>query len=488
MSASINLELHDKQALALATDATEVLFGGAAGGGKSHLMRAAAVVWCAAIPGLQVYLFRRIRDDLLKTHIEGPQGLRVILGPWSVAGLARIVGDEVRFWNGSRIYLCHAKNDEDVYKYLSAEMHVLLIDELTQFTEAMYRFLRNRVRMVGVTLPPQYVGKFPRILASSNPGNIGHLFVKQTFVDNTDTYELRRMPADEGGMLRQFIPAQLEDNPSMTRDDPGYESRLLGLGSEALVKAMRYGDWDIIEGASFDCWNKSRHVIRPFDVPAQWMRFRSMDWGSATPFSVGWWAVASDPHEVTNTLGEKLIIPRGCMVRYREWYGSSKPNVGLKLHAEVVADGIVSREIKGEVSYGVLDPAAFAEDGGKSIADRMAERKAYFRPADNARVARLGAMGGWDQMRARLVGDGDGKPMIVCFSTCLDSIRTIPAMQHDQARPEDMDSNLEDHAADEWRYACMSRPWIKTVKEKRPGRIKDAYERAVRESDGYRTA
>ena len=121
MSASINLELHDKQALALATDATEVLFGGAAGGGKSHQMRAAAVVWCAAIPGLQVYLFRRIRDDLLKTHIEGPQGLRVILGPWSVAGLARIVGDEVRFWNGSRIYLCHAKNDEDVYKYLSAE-------------------------------------------------------------------------------------------------------------------------------------------------------------------------------------------------------------------------------------------------------------------------------------------------------------------------------------------------------------------------------
>ena len=194
-------------------------------------------------------------------------------------------------------------------------------------------------------------------------------------------------------------------------------------------------------------------------MPATWMRFSSMDWGSARP----------------------------CMVRYREWYGSSKPNVGLKLHAEVVADGIVSRKAKGEVSYGVLDPAAFAEDGGKSIADRMAERKVYFRPADNARVARLGAMGGWDQVRARLVGDGDGKPMIVCFSTCLDSIRTIPAMQHDQARPEDMDSNLEDHAADEWRYACMSRPWIKTVKEKRPERVKDAYERAVRESDSYRT-
>ena len=113
-------------------------------------------------------------------------------------------------------------------------------------------------------------------------------------------------------------------------------------------------------------------------------------------------------------------------------------SAALALHAEVVADGIVSRETKGEVSYGVLDPAAFAEDGGKSIADRMAERKVWFRPADNARVARLGAMGGWDQLRARLVGDGNGNPMIVCFSTCLDSIRTIPAMQHDQARPEEI--------------------------------------------------
>jgi len=487
MSPEINLELHDKQALALETNATEVLFGGAAGGGKSHLMRVAALLWCAAIPGLQVYLFRRIREDLIKTHIEGPQGFRALLGPWTLTGFAKIVNDEIRFWNGSRIYLCHCKDPKDVYKYLSAEMHVLLIDELTQFTEEMYRFLRNRVCLVGLTVPAEMAGKFPRILASSNPGNVGHLFVKQTFVDGTDTYELRRMPSDEGGMLRQFIPAQLEDNPSMQQDDPGYENRLLGLGSEALVKAMRYGDWDIVEGAFFDCWNKARHVIRPFEVPAGWMRFRSMDWGSAKPFSVGWWAVASDQHEVTNTIGDKFMIPRGCMVRYREWYGALKPNVGLKLHAEVVADGIVSREAKGETSYSVLDPAAFAEDGGKSIADRMGERKVYFRPADNARVAPVGAMGGWDQMRARLVGDDDGRPMIVCFSTCPDSIRTIPAMQHDQARPEDMDSNLEDHAADEWRYACMSRSWIKTMKEKPPKPVNDAYTRVGQERDDYRT-
>ena len=103
MSACINLELHEKQALALGTDATEVLFGGAAGGGKSHLMRVAALLWCAAIPGLQVYLFRRIREDLIKTHIEGPRGFRALLGPWTLAGIAKIVNDEIRFWNGLRI-------------------------------------------------------------------------------------------------------------------------------------------------------------------------------------------------------------------------------------------------------------------------------------------------------------------------------------------------------------------------------------------------
>ena len=160
-----------------------MLYGGAAGGGKSHLMRVAAIVWCAAIPGLQVYLFRRIRDDLIKNHMEGPKGFRSMLAGWSLCDFVKIVDDEIRFWNGSKIYLCHCKDEKDIYKYQGAEIHVLLVDELTHFTETMYRFLRNRVRMVGVQLPSNYAGKFPRILAGANPGNIGHLWVKATFVD-----------------------------------------------------------------------------------------------------------------------------------------------------------------------------------------------------------------------------------------------------------------------------------------------------------------
>lgn len=444
-------------------------------------MRIAAIVWCSAISGLQVYLFRRVRDDLVKNHMEGPKGFRAMLAGWVNQGWCTIVEDEIRFWNGSKIYLCHCKDEKDIYKYQGAEIHVLLIDELTHFTESMYRFLRNRVRMVGVTIPPQYAKQFPRILCGANPGNIGHLWVKATFVQSGQPMEMQMMPANDGGMLRQYIPARLDDNPSMTEDDPGYEMRLEGLGSASLVKAMRWGDWDVIEGAFFDCWDPRRHVVRPFEIPQDWTRFRSGDWGSAKPFSFGWWAVVGDKFKVPGPDG--IWLPRGCLVRYREWYGMQpgKPNVGLKMHAEAVGKRLLELETDNRlVRSGVLDPAAFSQDGGPSIHERIfagANKRLFFSPADNKRVPGRGALGGWDQMRGRMVGDADGLPMVVCFSTCVDSIRTIPALQHDDTKPEDLDSDMEDHAADEWRYACMSRPWVAAEKPiDRPKQRRDWFE------------
>jgi hypothetical protein len=204
-------------------------------------------------------------------------------------------------------------------------------------------------------------------------------------------------------------------------------------------------------------------------IPEDWTRFRSGDWGSAKPFSFGWWAVVGDKFKTP----DGHWLPRGCLVRYREWYGMQpgKPNTGLKLHADVVGKGIAEREVKDpRLVGGVLDPAAFAEDGGPPLSERLnmeliRAKLVPFRPADNKRVPGRGAMGGWDQMRGRLVGDDDGLPMIVTFSTCVDSIRTIPALQHDPLKPEDLDSDMEDHAGDEWRYACMSRPWIRRKSE-----------------------
>jgi hypothetical protein len=463
---ALQWNLHPKQLLAFESRATETLYGGAAGGGKSFLMRLSAIAWAMAIPGLQVYLFRRTRDDLAKNHMEGPTGFRALLAQFVSDGRCEIVEDEIRLETGARIYLCHCKDEKDIYKYQGAEMHVLLIDELTHFTETMYRFLRNRVRMAGITLPRGYEGCFPRILCGANPGHIGHLWVKQTFIDGRIPYAIERTPKREGGMLRQFIPARLEDNPSLSEDDPGYEDRLEGLGSRELVNAMRWGDWDVMAGAFLDCWSARRHVIDPEPLPPHWPRLRSADWGSASPYSVGWWAVASEPYKTAGG----IWLPRGCLVRYRELYGMQpgRPNVGLKQPAETVGALLWQLERNDpKLAYGVLDPSCFRSDGGPTIAQRLTAGSGgniFFRPADNTRVPGRGAMGGWDQLRARLVGDADGRAMMVVFSTCRDTIRTLPALQHDPARPEDVDTNGEDHAADDIRYACMSRPWAAAPK------------------------
>jgi hypothetical protein len=465
--ADIKLDLHPKQDLALKSRATEVFYGGAAGGGKSHLMRVAAILWCASIPGLQVYLFRRVMDDLFKNHMEGPKGFRGMLEPWVRNGFVQIVGEEIRFWNKSKIFLCHCKDDKDVYKYFGAEIHVLLIDELTHFTDAIYRLLRSRVRMVGIDLPEQFRGCFPRILASSNPGNIGHHFVKKTFIDGAIPYEIRQMPKEDGGMKRQFIRATLDDNPSMAEDDPNYGDKLEGLGSKALVQAIRHGDWDVIEGAFFDNFDRKKHVVRPQILPKHWTRFMSGDPGSAYPFCYGWYAVASEETKFSNEFGERVILPRGGLVKYREYYGAhaTLSNKGLKMTAEAVARKLIEYEPEGEnIAYRVLDPKAWSEDGGRSYQQRMTNatppnRRMIFRKADNSRVPEQGRMAGWDQVRSRLEGDLNFDPMLIFFETCVDTIRTLPALMHDKAKIEDVDTDGEDHAGDETRYACNSRPW-----------------------------
>lgn len=311
---------------------------------------------------------------------------------------------------------------------------------------------------------------------TGNPGGVGHGWVKQRYIDVAPPMTPYR-DADTG-FLRMFVPSRMSDNQILLSADPGYRNRILAAtgGNDALRKAWLEGDWNIVAGAFFDCWRSAKHVVRPFAIPEHWLRFRSGDWGSARPFSFGWWAIASEETQV----GE-IVLPRGAMVRYREWYGMAKNahglpiyNTGLKMVAEEVGAKLIELERSDpKIEYGVLDPAAFARDGGPSIAERIyngSGKKILFRRADNARVSKKGAIGGWDQMRSRLIGEGDGRPMLVIFSTCIDSIRTVPLLQHDNDNIEDVNTDSEDHAADDIRYGCMSRPWTKPSPVENPER------------------
>lgn len=420
----------------------EVFYGGARGGGKTDGVLGDFIEHAGRYAEHAVGLMvRRERTQLIETIERSRQ----IYGP--IGAEFREQDKMWRFPNGARLRFAYLERDADAEAYQGHSYTRVYIEEVGTFPSPDPVLKLMATLRSGAGVPVGF-------RATGNPGGPGHNWVRARYIDPAPLgYKLITDPVS--GLDRVYIPSRVTDNRYLGSD---YVQRLKASGSESLVRAWLEGDWSITEGAYFPEFSAARHIVKPFAIPDGWARFRAMDWGSARPFSVGWYAVASDTMRA-----DDVTIPRGALVRYREWYGSSAPNVGLKLTAEQVAEGIVSRERSDPQMQGVADPAIFAADGGPSIAERMARCGVHFRAADNKRVAGRGQMGGWDALRARLKGDADGNPMLVLFSTCVDAIRTLPALQHDTSRPEDVDTDGEDHAADEIRYACMSRPWIKPV-------------------------
>ncbi len=403
--------------------------------------------------------FRKTREDLKEAMERSAQIYGPIGAKWH---------EQKKWWrfpNGARLKFEYLERDADADNYQGHSYTDVFFEELTHWADPKpVNKLRATLRSAA-GVPCQFH-------ATGNPGGPGHQWVKARYIDPDprgwqiikDEFE-NPFTGEKVSKSRIFIPSKLVDNRFLGSE---YVANLYQSGSKELVRAWLEGDWSVIEGAFFDCWSNEQHVVRPFTIPNDWLRFRSSDWGSAAPFSVGWWAVVGDEYALEG--GKRL--PRGALVRYREWYGASAPNVGLKLTAEEVARGIKAKEAGDKIAFGVLDPAAFAVDGGPSIAERMLKEGVSFRPADNKRVSQRGAMGGWDQMRARMKGGEDGRPMLYVFDTCKDFIRTVPALQHDPDKPEDLDTDAEDHVADEARYACMSRPWMPRQQEdKTPDRL-----------------
>lgn len=396
--------------------------------------------------------------------------------------LGAVWQDQKKTWtfpNGGRLRFRPLERTQDAEKYQGQNITDACVEEAGNYPDPAPIDRLNGVLRSAKGVPTQ-------LIMTGNPGGAGQQWIKARYIDpHPQGFKVLTRKLPNGKEHRfVFIPSLLQNNQRLTSADPDYVNRLYLVGSRKLVDAWLRGDWSAVEGAYFEEWSRD-HVIEPFDIPDHWMKMISGDWGSAKPFSFGWWAVASEDY-----LSPSGWIPKGAMVRYQEWYGVKRnesgeiePNVGVKLTAEEVGRGLSERGC--DVDRSVLDPAAFAEDGGPSIAERIRQAGGpFFQRADNKRVARNGAMGGWDQLRSRLKGEDFGepmgeRPMIFTFNTCKDSIRTIPALQHDSTRPEDLDSDMEDHAADEWRYGCMARPYVKGKPEKPEQRPRDAFERAL---------
>lgn len=446
----------------------EVFFGGARGGGKTD-----------GVLGKYGIKERRYRDafNAIFFRHELPMLDDAIARSQEIYGpLGGQYNEQKKQWrmpNGGRVRFRPLESIKDAQKYQGQNLTDVCIEEVGNFPDQnVIQRLHGAIRSAK--------GVPTQMILTGNPGGPGQHWIKERYIDPAPTgLTIIKQKLKSGRFKsRIYIPSRIKDNRILLQNDPEYVDGLYLVGSDQLVKAWLEGDFTAVEGAYFDCWSQAV-VLRPIELPNHWTRFRSFDWGSAKPFSVGWWAVASEDFNTPQGL-----VPKNSLVRYREWYGKSGTNKGLKLTAEEVAQGITEREAE-QINYSVADPAIFAEDGGPSIAKRMSMEGIHFKAADNKRVSRRGAMGGWDQLRSRLKGI-DGRPLIYCFDTCVDSIRTIPSLQHDVLRPEDLDTHSEDHAADEWRYAAMSKPFV-TEQAKPQDRMSD-YDFGEDETENWRTA
>ena len=447
---TIDYKPQPRQRLLHTCPANEILYGGAAGPGKSHALRFEALLMCLRIPGLRAFLFRRTLAELERNHITPA----LAAFPKRI-GVFRAGKSRFDFVNGSSLTFCGCQRETDVFRYQGAEFHLLLIDELTHFTELQYDYLRGRLRCA-LDIPPPYRHKIPGIVCASNPGGVGHAFVKARFVDFAPPLTPKRAPQNEGGMLRCYIPGRLEDNRILLARDPGYAARLDAL-PEPYRSAYRDGDWDVFLGQAF-AFSRSLHVIRPRPVPDQAPLFMTFDWGYGAPFSVGWWWVDAD----------------GRLYRFAEWYGSNgSPNQGLRLTDSDIAAGIVEREarlgIAGRAVTRLAGPDCFAKKPdyrgggqGPATAETFARAGLYLAPGDPSRVQKI------RQFHERLRPDADGVPMLLVYDTCAHFIRTIGQLVTDPHNVEDIDTTGEDHIYDEACLVCMARPLAPGLARKAP--------------------
>lgn len=441
----INLpEPNDKQKIFLSDLHKIVSFGGARGGGKSFVARYKAILLGLNYSGIKMMILRRTYPELQENHIKPLLNLLPV-GSYKYNDGKK----ELRFPNGSQILFRYCNGDKDLLNFQGLEIDILFIDEATQFTEEQFKVLSACVRGVN---------NFPkRIYLTCNPGGIGHQWVKRLFID-------RNYNSDENPDDYSFIQSLVTDNKALMLSQPDYVKQLEALPAK-LKDAWLYGKWDIFSGQFFEEFINNpehyddrqwTHVIEPFDIPSHWNVYRSYDFGYAKPFSCGWWAVDED----------------GRLYRILELYGcTGEPNEGVKWSPDKQFAEIrkIEKEhplLKGRNINGVADPAIWDSSRGDSINDTAVKYGIVFSKGDNQRVP------GWMQMHYRFQFDDNGIPMMYIFKNCKAFIRTVPLLIYSQTHPEDLDTGMEDHVADESRYMCMSRPIKPTVKsEKR--KLKD---------------
>ena len=454
----------------------EVLYGGAAGGGKTDALLTEALRQIE-IPHYKAIIFRKTYKE-----IGGLESRSKYLYPM-VSPRARYNKSD-HMWifpSGATIEFANMQSSIYKEKYQGQAYDFVGFDELGHFTwdEYSYMFSRNR---------PTGEGTLVYLRATANPGGVGHAWIKDRFItaappETRIEYELE-VTTPEGETLklkkdRMYIPATVFDNQVLLKNDPNYLASL-AMMPEAEKQALLYGNWDSFGGQVFREWKndpahykdmKWTHVIEPFDIPKYWNVWRGYDFGYAKPFSVGWYTAD----------------PNGKIYRIREYYGcTGEPNKGLEIDPARQAANIKAIEeedpnLRDHKIIGIADPSIWDTSRGESIADIMSKHPNYihFSKGDNNRLA------GKMQYHYRFAFDEGGEPMFQIFNTCKNFIRTIPSLVYDESNVEDIDTDTEDHIYDECRYVLMANPISPRQHHEKPKDLNDPLNQRVEKKGFY---
>lgn len=445
---------HPKQQLAFDSDATWQLYGGATRGGKTFFVKLALIHWCSRIPGLQCDIFRLNYDDVIANYMDGPDGFPVLLNQWERDGLVTINKTEIRFWNGSLISLEHCSSDKAMSKHQGIEKHVRIFDEATQIPERRIKWLSGWVTMSEAMLekvPDEWKGKFPKIICTANPIGPSAGFFRRVFVKARARESIEKV----GAFKLQYIPAKVDDNPSV--DATTTRERIAEAVDDSTADALLNENWDANTGDFIKEYNEEKHVVPDCIPPSWWLKWRSFDWGKNDPFCFLWMTV-SDGQKFTDRHGRERWFPAGAVIVYREWYGchEDNPAVGIGITNLEMIKGALARTVETTSGITVTDNLPFQRRDDELMADFYAKHGLPLTLGNTDRVM------GWARIKDYLKGI-DGTPMLYIVESCKYLRDYLPAIQRHDTKMEDaVESGEATHAPDTLRVGLATRPAIRT--------------------------
>lgn len=456
----------------------EVFYGGARGGGKTDGMLGDFLLNQVIPHGPHARgMFFRRRAERLEDVVRRSKEIYTRTGAaWK---------EQKKTWewpNGATLRFRHLWDLKESEDYKTYSLTWVCFEQAEEWPDP-----EPIMRIIGAVRSAEGVPTVIRL--TGNPGGIGHSWIKARYYDPAPAGR-KLIHDDRTRQDRVFIPAKLEDNPTLRKGDPDYEYRILNAGSPQLVKGWRHGVWDIVAGGFFsDAWmpdiKLGLQLLKPFPIPESWELMRSFDWGSAKPSSLGLWALTDgEPLPADHPIYPNKLFPAGSFVRIGEWYtvrrdssGFPIPNKGLRLTNDQLGAGIAAacHTVAPERTwdYSVADPSIFTESGDRSIYERLVEGSAAWYheraqgngsnppPEDEIEFDRANTdrSSGWQRLLEMLRESAKERPEgpgLWCMEHCTEWLRTFPTLPADERKPDDVDTKAEDHAGDETRYAVMS--------------------------------